>query len=258
MTRIVTSRTAIIGIMAIAVLSARSVEAASPGEQAIAEAAQNNKFTYIMFYKSNDAASKQMHGTLMNALSQRTDATIVSIDTGNRQEEGLIRQFDASRLPMPAVAVLAPNGAVCSVIPRQINEQQVLACIISPVQATCLKSLQENKLVALCVLPNPQAKIPQGVANFKGDKHYAERTRVIPVLAGDQKEAKFLKQLQIPTDKSTPVVAFIAPPGVMVGMFDEHVTAIELAENLAASGKCCEDENCKHNQTAGSGAPKRR
>ncbi|MEZ6049621.1 MAG: hypothetical protein R3C11_29380 [Planctomycetaceae bacterium] len=258
MTRIVIFRTAILALMAITLLPASPVSAASPAEQAVADAAANNKFSYIMFYKTNDAASKQMHRTLMDTLAQRTDATMIPVHTGNQQEEGLIRKFDATRLPMPAVAVLAPNGAVCTVIPREISEQQVLACFVSPVQADCLKSLQENQLVALCVLPSPQTAIPAGVSSFKQDKHYKDRTRVIPVLAGDQQEAKFLKQLKIPSVKSKPVVAFIAPPGVMVGIFDEHVTANELSEKLAAAGKCCEDENCKHNQSARGNAPQKR
>ncbi|MAT14476.1 MAG: hypothetical protein CMJ46_04315 [Planctomyces sp.] len=249
MTWNVLSRTVICTLTTAVLLTTQVTQAAGPAEQAVAEAAKENQFAFILFFKANDAATQQMHETLTTTLADRTDATIVPVHVADAQEAALVKQFDATRLPMPAVAILAPNGAVCSVIPRQISEQQALACIVSPIQATCLKTLQDNQLVALCVLPSPQSQIPAGVAHFKQDAHYSERTRVIPVLAGDPQEAKFLKQLKIPTDKKTPVVAFIAPPGVMVGMFDERVTANELASKLAAAGKCCDDENCKHNQT---------
>ncbi|QDU82350.1 hypothetical protein Pla110_41050 [Polystyrenella longa] len=255
MTRNVTIFTAVIAIISSMMISA---QAASPAEQAVNQAAENNQFSYVLFYKANDAATKAMHGTLTATLSKRTDTAIIPVNAADSNEQVLIKRFDVTRLPLPAVAVLAPNGAVCSVMPRQVSSQQLLACIVSPVQATCLKTLQDNKLVALCVLPNAQASIPQGVVNFKQDKHFQDRTRVIPVLATDEQEAKFLNQLKVPTNQSTAVVAFIAPPGVMVGMFNEKVTQNEMAEKLAAAGQCCEDENCKHNKSASGSAPQRR
>ncbi|WP_417377410.1 hypothetical protein [Gimesia maris] len=259
MTRIVSN----FGLTAVALLSAflttgYSAHAASPGEQSVAAAAQNNQFAFVMFYRGNDAATQAMHGAIKSALAERSDAAIVPVQISNPAEQVLVKKFDATRVPMPAVAVLAPNGAVCSVFPQKVTGQQLTAAIVSPGQASCLKALQDKKIVVLCAQPTASTEIPVGVRQFQADKLYANRTEVVSVLASDPNEAKFLSQLRVPTNQPAPVVAFMAPPGVMVGVFNGHITHSELAQKLAAAGKCCDDESCKHHQAAGSNTSARR
>ena len=249
--------------MTVALLSAfltvsHSAHAASPGEQAVASAARNNQFAFVMFYRGNDAAAQAMHGTIKSTLAERRDAVVVPVQISDNAEQALIKKFDATRIPMPAVAVLAPNGAVCSVFPQKVSEQQLTAAIVSPGQANCLKALQDKKIVVLCAQPSTTAEIPVGVRQFQADKLFTERTEVIPVLASDPNEAKFLQQLRVRTDQRTPVVAFMAPPGVMLGVFNGNVTHDILAQKLAGAGKCCDDENCKHHQATGGNQSSRR
>ncbi len=236
----------------------QTASAASPGEQAVANAAKNNQFSFILFHRGNDAATKSMHGVLKTTLANRKDAVIIPVQIGNAAEQALVKQFDATRTPMPAVAILAPNGAVCSVIPQRVSEQQLTASIVSPGQAECLKALQDNKIVLLCAQPDASAVIPIGVQQFQKDKLYQARTKVITLQAKDPAEAKFLQQLRVRTDQPTSLVTFMAPPGVMLGVYNANVTHDILAQKLAAAGKCCEDENCKHRQAAGSKQPVRR
>jgi len=228
------------------------------GAQAVTTAARDNQFAFVMFYRENDAATQKMHGMLKSTLADRKDAAIVPIQIGDTTEQALVKQFDATRIPMPAVAVLAPNGAVCSVFPQRVSSQQLTAAIVSPGQADCLKALQDNKIVALCAQPAASAEIPIGVRQFQADKLYSDRAAVITVLASDPAEEKFLNQLRIPTNQRTSVVAFMAPPGVMVGVFNANITHREIAQKLAAAGKCCDDNNCKHHQSATAKQPSRR
>lgn len=223
-------------------------QAFGPGQQAVAAAAQSNKFAFVMFYRDNDAAVQAMHRTITSTLADRKDAAIVAVQIGDAAEKSLVQQFDATRIPMPAVAVLAPNGAVCSVFPQKVTAHQLTAAIVSPAQATCLKALQDKKIVVLCAQPTATTAIPTGVQQFKADQFYANRTEVVPVLVSDPDEGRFLRQLRVPTNQRTPVVAMMAPPGVMVGVFNGNITHGQLAQKLAAAGKCCEDENCKHHQ----------
>ena len=257
MTRIVSTYGLTVAILSVFLTASHSAHAAGPGEQAVATAAQNNQFAFVMFYRSNDVPTQRMHQTLASSLSERKDAAIVPVQIVDAGEAALIKKFDATRIPMPAVAVLAPNGAVCSVLPQRVSDKQLLACIVSPGQAKCLKALQDGRIVALCAQPSANAEIPAGVRQFQADKLYSNRTEVVSVLASDPGEAKFLKQLRVPTNQRTSVVAFMAPPGVMVGVFNGNVTHSELAQKLAAAGKCCDDENCKHHQAAGN-QPSRR
>jgi len=258
MTRIVTTSGLTVVLLSAFFTVSHSAHAASPGQEAVDAAARNNQFAFIMFYRGNDAATQGMHGVLTSTLSDRQDAVIVPVQIGDAAEQSLVERFDATRIPMPAVAVLAPNGAVCSVFPQRVREQQLTAAIVSPGQAACLKALQDKKIVLLCAQPDANAAIPTGVRQFEADALYENRTQVVTVQANDPAEAKFLKQLRVQTNQPTSVVAFMAPPGVMLGVFNGNVTLDVLAQKLAAAGKCCDDENCKHHKAAGAGQPARR
>lgn len=237
---------------------AQTAGAASPAEQAIGQAAANNQFAFVMFYRSNDAKSQAMHAALQSTLANRRDAVVVPVQIGDTAERALVKEFDATRMPMPAVATLAPNGAVCSVFPKQISEQQIAAAIVSTGQTEILKALQDRKLVLLCAQPNAGAPIPTGVQQFQADQHYSPRTEVVTVLATDPAEAEFLSKIGVQPGQTTPMVAFMAPPGVMVGTFNANVSFEVLAEKLAAAGKCCDDESCEHHKSAAAPAATRR
>ena len=87
------------------------------------------------------------------------------------------------------------------------------------------------------------------VAGLRGcsEERY-RRTVVVRLATGDPAEARFLQQLQINPQDAKPYVALLAPPGVLVGRFYANVTKDQLAAKLHAAGKCCDDENCKHNK----------
>ena len=258
MTRIVSTFGFTLALISAFLSTGHSAQAASSGERAVAAAAKNKQFAFVMFYRGNDSAAQAMHRTMKSTLAERRDAVIVPVQISDKAEHALIKKFDATRIPMPAVAVLAPNGAVCSVFPQKVTSHQLTAAIVSPGQASCLKALQDKKIVVLCAQPAPSTEIPLGVRQFKADKLYSHRTEVVTVTGSDPREAKFLKQLRVPTNQRTPVVAFMAPPGVMIGVFNANVTHNELIQKLAAAGKCCDDEDCKHHQAAGRSQPARR
>lgn len=223
-------------------------QAANPLKASPQAASDNLPFTYILFYRSNDVATQKMNGILQSTLSQRDDSQLYSVQIEDPKQQAIIKKFDATRLPMPAVAVLANNGAVCTVFPQRVSESQLLAAMVSPAQARCLKALQDQKLVLLCAQPNESASIPQSVRQFQADPLFASRTEVITVQAKDPEEAKFLNQLRVRTDQPSTMIAFMAPPGVMIGHFNANVTFDTLAQKLGAAGKCCDDENCKHHK----------
>ncbi len=261
MTRTFLTHTLALAVVAGSLLSAaRTAPAAdlSPAQQAVETAARQNQYAFIMFYRSNDAATQGMHRTLKSALSGRQDAAIIPVRVTDAAERGLVARFDASRTPMPAIVALAPNGAVTGVFPRRVSSAHLTAAITSPGQAQCLKALQDKKIVLLCVQPEGSSLVPEGVREFQADALYKDRTEVVSVQANDPAEARFLQQLQLRTDQPTTVTAFMAPPGVMLGTFDANVTGDVLAQKLAAAGKCCDDPNCKHHKAANKGQRTRR
>ena len=230
----------------------------SPGQKAVRAAADQSQFAFILFYRTNDEPTGNMHQTLQSTLANRNDVVTIPVQISDTAEQDLITQFDATRLPLPAVAVLAPNGAITSVFPQRVAPQQLTAAIVSSGQAACLKALQHQRIVLLCVQPEGNSEVPEGVRDFQADDLYKNRTDVIHVQANDPAEARFLQQLRLRTDQPNPVVAFMAPPGVMLGAFNANVTMEILAQKLAAAGKCCDDANCKHHRPASSAPPQRR
>ncbi len=261
MTRNVTAFQRDIGLLMAAILltGATGVTAdGGPFQQKIDAAARSEQYAFVLFYSQNDAATQKMHGVLKETLSNRNDATAVSVNISDANEATLIEQFDATRMPMPAVAVIAPNGAVTGVYPQQVTTPQLTASIVSSGQAACLKALQDQKIVLLCVHPEGTTSIPKGVQDFQADALFRGRTQLVSVQASDQTEQKFLRQLQVRTDQPSTLTAFMAPPGVMLGVYNAKVTQDVLAQKLAAAGKCCDDPKCKHHKGAAGQSSTRR
>ena len=64
----------------------------------------------------------------------------------------------------------------------------------------------------------------------------------------DPAEARFYRQMNLnPEQVDGPYAVLIAPPGVLVGHFDRQASAEQIAAAIHKAGKCCDDENCKHN-----------
>ncbi len=228
---------------------AKAAESPSRVEQALAAAAKAKSYTFLLIYRTNDAATQSMYQLLKSEVSQRQDATLQPLQITDAAEQRLIDRFDATRLPLPATAAIAPTGAITGVFPQKLTAQQVASAIVSPGYAECLKAMQSKRIVLLCVQPASGGFVPKGVQSFQSDKTYGELTKVVHIRATDPAEAAFLTQLKVSTDTASPVTTFMAPPGVLLGKYDSTVTHTALMTKLVESGKCCDDKNCKHRQS---------
>lgn len=222
----------------------------SQGEQQIAASSKAGHFSFVLFYRTNDRLTQAAYQTLKAEVGKRKNMAILPVRLDNSAERGLIEKFDATRAPMPAIVALAPNGAVSGVFSQQIKPEEIEGAIITPGYAQCVKAMQDNRIVLLCVQPPTRGFVPQGVQQFQADRLYRERTQVVNISATDPAEARFIQQLQLKSNVSTPQVVFMAPPGVLLGTYDANVTHASLAQKLVAAGKCCDDKNCKHHRTA--------
>jgi len=241
---------------------ALSVEAwsqqSSAGEQTLAAAAKGNQFSFIMFYGRQDAKTDAIHRMLTAEAAKRTDVTVTMIDVNDNSENRLITRFDAKRLPLPAVAAIAPNDAVTGVFPQRFSQAEFSRAIVSPGYASCVKALQDNHLVLLCIHPAGAQTVPAGVAEFQKQTTFGKTAQVVNVSATDPAESATLADLGVRADIAGPTVVFMAPPGVMVGKFDGRVTAAALAAKLAKAGQCCDDPNCNHGRNASKSSRARR
>ena len=222
----------------------------SAGEQALAAATKSDQFSFIMFYDRQDAETDAIHRTLTAEAAKRTDVLVMMIDVNDKSENRLITRFDAKRLPLPAVAAIAPNNAVTGVFAKRFSQAEFNRAIVSPGYASCVKALQDNQLVLLCIHPEGAHTVPTGVAEFQKQATFGKTAQVVNVSATDPAESATLADLGVRADIAGPMVVFMAPPGVMVGKFDGRVTAAALAAKLAKAGQCCDDPNCNHGRSA--------
>ena len=151
-----------------------------------------------------------------------------------------------ARIPSPnehigikvgADRTLADWGQITGYFQKPMTEAEFVQTLVSPTKAECMKRLQANQLVLLCVQTSPQDPVPQGVKEFQADPHFGQRTQVLTVQLRDPSEASFFAHLQIDPQSSAPVTVFMAPPGVLVGRFAPSASKAQLSEALHKAGK---------------------
>lgn len=218
------------------------------GAAALAHAGGANKITYLVFHRTWDGAA-QAAGQAVKSYADKyaAKATWAAVAIGEPAEKAVVDKFQVSRAPMPLVLAVHPNGAVTGVFQKPMAEGEFLNALASPTKAECMKRLQANQLVLLCVQTAAQPSVPQGVKDFQADPQFANQAQVVTVRLDDPNEAPFFTHLEIDPQSAAPQTVMMAPPGVMVGKFPPAATKADLAKSLHKAGKCCEDKNCKHN-----------
>lgn len=215
----------------------------------LADAADEQRYTFVLFYKDRGKATGMMLETIERGLTERgEEATIAQVDATDPAQKSLVDRFKVGRAPMPLTVVVAPNGAITGMFAARISDKQVADAFVTPKMAECMKSMQEGRLVFVCVSATPDATLPRGVRDFQADPQFKGRADVVTLRADDPAEGDFLKQLKIdPQSVRDSTTAFLAPPAAVVGRYGASATKNQMATALHAAGKCCNDPNCKHN-----------
>lgn len=220
----------------------------SKAEAALGRASETGKFAFILFYKDDTPAVRAMAEVVKAGVQKRDDkSAAVFVQVTNPAERALVERFEVSRAPMPLTLAVAPNGAVTGVFSKEISDDKIDEAIVTPTMTRCMKSLQENRLVFVCVQTSEKAVVPAAVKEMQADPQFKDRITLVSMQLRDPDESRFLNQMQINPDKTTATTAvLLAPPGVLIGKFDGTATAGQVAAALHKAGKCCDDPNCKH------------
>lgn len=235
--------------------TAPKAEDQGAGMAAIKRAADAKKYLFVFFFKQDDEATGSMRKVFDAAVTKLGDkADSIAIDITAEPEKPIVAKYGVARAPMPLALALAPNGAVTGGFPAKFDETRLLDAVVSPGMQACLKPLQERKLVLLC-FQNKTTKALEaamkGVNDFKADKRFAAATVVVTVDPADAGEAKLAAQLKVDPKTDEAVTALMAPPGVVVGVFNGATKAEDLVSALtaASSGGCgpggCGPGGCK-------------
>ena len=187
------------------------------GMAAIKQAADAGKYLFVFFSKTDDDQTLAMRKVFDKAMEKAADrAQSVAVNITDASEKAIVDKFDLSRAPMPLVLAIAPNGAITGGFPTKFEEQQLLDAFATPGTEKVMKSLQDGKLVFVCV-QNDKTKsndaAMQGVRDFKADVRFANATEIVTLDPSDKKEASFLTDLKVSPDTAEAATVFVVPPG---------------------------------------------
>ena len=223
---------------AFAIIPTMCLAATSRTEQ-VEAAAKSGKYTYVMFYRANDNATKRMANTISSHVSETSEKTTwVTVNVRDRKEAELVKRFDASRIPLPAVFGVAPNGAVTGVFRQKVDQGQLTRAILTPQYSDMIKSLQSQKIAVVCLMPTVDTPVPSCVTALKQDPAFKGKLHEVKAYASDAAEAEFFSRMHVDQKLNAPVVLMFAPPGTHLGTFASTVSAEELAQTLPKSGTC--------------------
>jgi hypothetical protein len=221
----------------------------SPGLTALAKAAEQNRFAYIFFWKTEGAATQQKREAFAAAierLGERVDP--VSVCVSAPEEKPTVDAFKVSRAPMPLVLAVAPNGAVTKAWPGDFQAATAAEGMISDAAASCLKAIQDNKLALVSVQNSTTLhaeEAAQAVVGFLNDERFTGSVEAIFLDPADPAEAGFLADLKVSPTTDKAVTVLLAPPGNPVATFVGGVsTAAIVAKVTDAKNGCCPDGKC--------------
>ncbi len=216
---------------------------------AVIASVEAKKFTFILFWKEDNADTQKMAAALSAAVAQRSErAAWTDANLTDPAKRSLAERYGVSRAPMPLVLCLAPNGAITGAFTKQFTPDAVDQALVTPSMTAYMKALQDDKIVVVHVKPDSNAPLPRGAYEFVGDPVFQARTVVVSFTVDDPAERRFLRAMDIdPAAVRGSIVSVLAPPGVFVGKYSSTVSKDQIAAELHAAGQCCEDANCKHN-----------
>ncbi len=229
--------------------AATAQQSPSKAEAALSQAAQEGKYSFVLFYKANDPATSAMNTTIQQALAKyKNAATLTFVYVADPAEQALVAKYDVARAPMPMAIAVAPNGALTGLFPQKLEASHIDSSFVTPTMMQAMKALQENKLVFVTVQGSATPTKPVALAQFAADPHFNTRMVSLTMNASDPAEAKFMAEMDIDARTAATQLSLLAPPGILVGKFAATTPMNTIAAALAEAGKCCDDPNCKHHQ----------
>lgn len=233
---------------------AEAQQATSANGPLLATDAEAPKYSFVVFYKANNAPTQAMMSAVQAAIAGREEiATVHFANVGDANYKEMIAKYSLGRAPMPFTLAIAPNGAVTGAFSQKVTAEELDSAFVSPATMHCMKASQEGRVVLVHVHMSDRATMPSGVREFCVDKLYKDRVTLIALRADDERETSLLSTFELDESLQEPVTIMIAPPGALVGKFTASVSKNEMAAALHEAGKCCEDENCKHNKSSQAG-----
>ena len=242
--------TALLATMVCLAATAAYCQQPSPAEQTLAKNAEAGRYTFLVFYKQDGPATQSMlQAVKQNTAARADEASVSLVPAGHPSEKRLVAKLGVGRAPMPLCVVLAPNGAVTGLFQKSPSAKEVANAFATLTMTHCMKAMQDGKIVLICVQDGLNVATAPAVEEFQADAQFKNRVATVSLDPSDPAETEFLEQLGLDAANQQAIATVIlAPPGVLVGKYKFDALHTEMAAELHAAGKCCDDPNCKHHK----------
>jgi hypothetical protein len=223
---------------------------AKTANQALEEAAREQKFLYLVVREApneaSEAAQKKVEDTVQK-LATRTTSFVM--DRTQETEKAIVEKFNLKNAPMPIALVIAPNGAVTNgFVGDMITPEKLEEALVSTGYQRIIKAMQDRKLILLGVQNSSttaNAAAMVGVNEFKADPRFGKDVEVIQIDPADAREEKLLTQLKINPKTTEAITALLAPPGTVLGTFPGATTKAQIESTLmSAMNSGCGTSGC--------------
>lgn len=215
---------------------------------ALKEAAEDGKYLFVLFKKSENDATAEMRKVLDGALPKMNDrADRLEVDIKDSEEKSIVELYGVDRAPLPLLLAFAPTGAVMGGFPEKCEEAALLDVFGSPASEMTMKHLQDGKIVFVCVQSDKTTANEgalSGIKQFMADEKYGPHSQLVMLDPTDAKESSFLGDLRVAINIKTAVTVLLVPPGQAVSQFEGSIEkkAIETAltqSNCSPGSGCC-------------------
>ena len=143
-----------------------------------------------MFHRDNGEATRALYQQTKDGTATRSEQAIVTMArVDDPVERSLVEKLGISRAPMPMAVVVAPNGAVTGLFPRAISQEQIAAAIVPPTMMRCMKELQDQKLVFVCLKRTDRVDVPQGVQAVRKFPQFKDRVSLVGMRLDDRRRS---------------------------------------------------------------------
>ncbi len=223
--------------------------APSPGMAALAKAASEKKYLFVLFYKTDDKGAPAVRKVFDETMAKSADkANSIAVNVDDAAQKAIVAKFHVANAPMPLALAVAPNGAITGGFPRTFEEKDLLGAFASPGLEKCLKALQGGKLLIVCA-QNKNTKsndaVNKGVSEFTADNRYSAVTEVVQVDPADAAEGKLMSGFKIDPQTKEAVTVLMAPPGAVMATIQGKVDKDSLIAAFTPKPCNCGPGGCK-------------
>jgi len=210
--------------------------------QQLENSAEDAQHTYFLFYRNNDQRTAAMEKTIERHVAAHADeAAFRKVNVLDKNEQEIVKKYDARRMSVPSVLCVAPNGAVTCVYNRSVSGEQLKRSLLTPKYADVVLALQQGRIAVVSLVRDADSEPLDAAEQFMNSGDFKNAATHVKVSADDASEEEFFTRVKVDRNIDAAKMILFAPPGRYLGTFDATTSFETIAQKVHASGSCsCE------------------